>query len=99
MRKLAWPADGTTGGWGKALGRVLLPAALLFFVPLRPAHAYIDPNAAGPLYQMLFPLLVAVGSVIAMMRRYIKALWGRAVESLLNAFRRRPVGDEGDRPQ
>ncbi len=46
-------------------------AALLACVPLRPAYAYIDPNSAGALYQFLFPLLIAIGSAFAFLRRAI----------------------------
>lgn len=46
-------------------------AALLACLPLRPAYAYIDPNSAGALYQFLFPLLVAIGSAFAFLRRTI----------------------------
>lgn len=45
--------------------------AVLAFLPLRPAYAYIDPNSAGALYQFLFPLLVAIGSAFAFLRRTI----------------------------
>ncbi|HVS77289.1 MAG TPA: hypothetical protein VHE11_10155 [Steroidobacteraceae bacterium] len=45
--------------------------ALLACMPMRPAYAYIDPNSAGALYQFLFPLLVAIGSAFAFLRRTI----------------------------
>jgi len=50
---------------------------LLAMAPARPAYAYIDPNSAGPLYQLLFPLIVAAASVIAGFRRLIAQLWNR----------------------
>jgi len=79
-----------------ALTAKLLPVALLLLLaPIRPAHAYIDPNAAGPLYQMLFPLLVAIGSGIAMMRRYLRQLWNRAAAAILGVFRRGSIRDDG----
>ena len=45
--------------------------AVLAWMPLRPAYAYIDPNSAGALYQFLFPLLIAIGSAFAFLRRTI----------------------------
>lgn len=45
--------------------------AVLACVPLKPAYAYIDPNSAGALYQFLFPLLIAIGSAFAFLRRTI----------------------------
>jgi hypothetical protein len=45
--------------------------ALLACMPLRSAYAYIDPNSAGALYQFLFPLLIAIGSAFAFLRRTI----------------------------
>ena len=80
-----------------AAPRLLLPAALIALVALRPACAYIDPNSAGPLYQLLFPLLVAIGSAIAMMRRYIGRLLSRAIEGLLSAFLRKPLFEDHER--
>jgi hypothetical protein len=52
------------------IGTVAVIAALTC-VPLRPAYAYIDPNSAGALYQFLFPLLIAIGSAFAFLRRTI----------------------------
>jgi hypothetical protein len=46
-------------------------AALLACVPLKAAYAYIDPNSAGALYQFLFPVLIAIGSAFAFLRRTI----------------------------
>ncbi len=40
-------------------------------------YAYVDPNAAGWLFQFLFPLLVAVCGVWAIFRQRIRALWHR----------------------
>jgi hypothetical protein len=45
--------------------------AVLACLPLRPAYAYIDPNSAGALYQFLFPVLIAIGSAFAFLRRTI----------------------------
>ena len=45
--------------------------AVLTCLPLRAAYAYIDPNSAGALYQFLFPVLIAIGSAFAFLRRTI----------------------------
>lgn len=50
---------------------MLAVVAVVACVPLRPAYAYIDPNSAGALYQFLFPLLIAIGSAFAFLRRAI----------------------------
>ena len=47
-----------------------------FLLPLD-CHAYIDPNAGGWLFQMLFPLLVALGGIWAIFRRRVLELWHR----------------------
>ena len=39
------------------------------------AQAYIDPNAGGLLYQILFPVIVAVGAVWAGLRHKISYWW------------------------
>ena len=41
------------------------------------AQAYIDPNAGGLLYQILFPVIVAVGAVWAGLRHKISYWWSR----------------------
>jgi hypothetical protein len=56
---------------------VLLLAAAI--VPLRPAWAYVDPNSAGLLYQILFPVLVAIASMLTFLRRAVARLWRRVV--------------------
>jgi hypothetical protein len=73
----------------------VLPAAVLLIGSVQPADAYIDPNAAGPLYQLLFPLLIAIGSAVAFMRRYIRELWNRVVQACLAAFRHKSASDGG----
>ena len=52
-------------------------ATLLACVPLQSAFAYIDPNSAGALYQLLFPLLVAIAGAFAAFRRVIARAFGR----------------------
>ena len=50
---------------------MIAAVAVLACMPLRPAYAYIDPNSAGAIYQFLFPLLIAIGSAFAFLRRTI----------------------------
>lgn len=57
----------------------LVIACFIALMPLRSAQAYIDPNAAGPLYQFLFPMLVALAAAVAAARRMLKRLWNRVV--------------------
>jgi hypothetical protein len=69
--------------------------ALLTCVPLRPAYAYIDPNSAGALYQLLFPLLIAIGSVFAFLRRTIMRACTKVASAVVAIVR----GDRGKAPQ
>jgi len=62
--------------------------ALLACVPLRPAYAYIDPNSAGALYQFLFPLLIAIGSAFAFLRRAIVRACTRLASAVVAVVRR-----------
>lgn len=66
----------------------LLLAALVGLAPWRSAHAYVDPNSAGQLYQFLFPFLIAAASTLAALRRYIARLWHRLVNAVAMAIRR-----------
>jgi hypothetical protein len=69
----------------------MLLVAALALAPWREAHAYIDPNSAGPLYQFLFPFLIAAASALAALRRYIARLFSRLVQAVVTAVR-------GERP-
>ncbi len=60
------------GGIGACFGTVLIA-----FAPFATAQAYSDPNSAGSLYQFLFPLIVAITSTIAGLRRSIAGFWRR----------------------
>ncbi len=71
-------------------------AALVGLLPSRPAHAYIDPNSAGQLYQFLFPFLIAAASAIAALRRYIARLWYRFVNAVVTAVRRERPRSQSD---
>jgi len=65
----------------------LLLIAAVALAPWREAHAYIDPNSAGPLYQFLFPFLIAAVSMLAALRRYIARLFSRLVQAVVTAVR------------
>lgn len=49
------------------------------------AYAYIDPNAGGLLYQLLFPVLIAIAGAWAALRHRI----GHFFSSLAKKLRRR----------
>jgi hypothetical protein len=62
-------------------------AALALIAPIPEAYAYVDPNAAGPLYQFLFPLLVATASAFALLRQVIRRLWNQLTSKLVAVVR------------
>ena len=59
----------------------LLLAVFLTLGLVQNANAYVDPNSAGPLFQMLFPLFVAVASTLSALRGMIKRAWKRIVDA------------------
>ena len=65
--------------------------AVLACLPLRSAYAYIDPNSAGALYQFLFPLLIAIGSAFAFLRRTIVRACTKVAHAVVAIVR----GDRG----
>jgi hypothetical protein len=76
-----------TGFWAFSL-------LLLVVAPLRPAHAYVDPNSVGPLYQFLFPLFIAIASALTALRRQIVRLWNRVIGTVTAVVRgQRPPPD------
>jgi hypothetical protein len=79
---------------GRTLQRIAL-ICLIVATPLRRAHAYVDPNSAGLLYQILFPLLVAIASAFGTLKRVVVRLWQRLTRS--GATRYEEVGGETDR--
>lgn len=62
-------------------------AALLACAPLQSAFAYVDPNSAGWLYQLIFPLLIAIGTAFAALRRVIAQAWSRFATRVVAAVR------------
>jgi len=69
----------------------MVRCALIFAAFLTPidCHAYIDPNAWGRLFQLLFPLLVAIGAAWMVLRQRISTLWNRL-------FPRRNASKDGE---
>jgi hypothetical protein len=63
---------------------VLLWAGLVAMLPWQASFAYIDPGSAGPLYQLLFPLLVTIASAFAFFRRALKRAWDRVVSAVVS---------------
>ena len=59
--------------------------ALCVVLVSTPAYAYIDPNAAGLLSQIITPLLVAAAAGVTFFRKQV----GAAFASLSRRFRRR----------
>lgn len=74
--------------------------ALLACMPLRSAYAYIDPNSAGALYQFLFPVLIAIGSAFAFLRRTIVRACSKVARAVVAMVRggRGKGGEETRRP-
>jgi len=54
---------------------VVLVCVLMVLGETLPAYAYIDPNAAGLLSQVLIPLLVAGAAVFTFFRKQVAALF------------------------
>lgn len=61
--------------------------AVLACMPMKAAYAYIDPNSAGALYQFLFPLLIAIGSAFAFLRRTIVRACTKVAHAVVAIFR------------
>ncbi len=58
----------------KNVAPVVFCAVFLLFITV-PAHAYIDPNAAGLLSQIITPLLVAAAAGLTFFRRRLGDLF------------------------
>jgi hypothetical protein len=76
----------------------LVLTALAAVGPLQAAHAYVDPNSAGPLYQMLFPLFIAIVSTFAALRGIVRRLLSRLTKGFMAAVRGRCVSSETEKP-
>jgi hypothetical protein len=68
---------------------IIVFATLIAIEPVKSAFAYVDPNSVGPLYQFLFPLLIAIASGFAVLKRKIVQLW-----NLLPGVRKSGVEDD-----
>jgi hypothetical protein len=55
----------------------LLHTVLLAIFMVKDAHAYIDPNSAGLLYQIFFPVILAVSLTWRWIKEMFKQLWGK----------------------
>jgi hypothetical protein len=53
----------------------MLEAVLLAAFICGQAHAYIDPNSAGLLYQIFFPIILAVTLAWRWIKETFKQLW------------------------
>jgi hypothetical protein len=72
--------------------------AVLALIPLQPAYAYLDPNSAGAIYQFLFPVLIAIGSAFAFLRRTIVRACTKVAHAVVTIVRGgRGKGTSGDR--
>lgn len=56
---------------------VAVSAALCLALYSLPAHAYIDPNAGGLLFQLLAPLFAAAIGAWLMLRQWISSFFRR----------------------
>jgi hypothetical protein len=74
--------------------------AVLACMPLKAAYAYIDPNSAGAIYQFLFPLLIAIGSAFAFLRRTIVRACTKLAHAVVRVVRggRGKGAQENERP-
>jgi hypothetical protein len=89
-------SDSTSKVAVRAIG-TLLTAVCVSLASTRAAYAYIDPNTAGSLYQILFPVLVGIASAFAAMRRVIAEYWFRLTRGCTTMFRRIVRQDDGPR--
>jgi hypothetical protein len=54
---------------------ILIALSALFFAP--DARAYVDPNSAGLLYQIFFPIVVAIGLTWRWIKDMAKQVWSK----------------------
>ncbi len=63
----------------------LFVCALAVVLLATPAYAYVDPNAAGLISQIITPLLIAAAAGVTFLRRQI----GSAFSAVIGRLRRR----------
>ena len=52
-----------------------LIVGLMFLFLTLPAHAYVDPNAGGIFFQILFPVLIVIAGAWALLKEKMRALF------------------------
>jgi hypothetical protein len=72
----------------RALRVTAVIVAVLFATS--PAYAYIDPNASGPLFQLLTPILALGAAGIAFARRYLRRAYLSLVRAAIGLVQRAP---------
>jgi hypothetical protein len=73
-----WNASGIFA----AMRNAVLAASAGLVCVLPNAHAYIDPNVGGWLYQLLFPLLIALAGAWAALRHKISEFFATCARRL-----------------
>jgi hypothetical protein len=86
VSSVSWRAYAWTG----------LLVALLAVALNRPARAYVDPNSVGPVYQFLFPAVVAVTSMLAGFRRALVRFWNRLTGNRAGVVRSESAATDGE---
>jgi uncharacterized membrane protein len=65
------------------LMRRIWPASFVVLLTLTaPAHAYIDPNAGGVVFQIVTPVLAVLAASVAFARRQLALLWTLTLSAL-----------------
>lgn len=73
-------------GFRVSAGALVALSAL--FLPVD-CYAYIDPNAGGWLFQMLFPVFIAIGGIWTAFRQRISMLFSRLLGMAKKYFRKK----------
>jgi len=83
---------------GHAAAKTLLLTAVITIAGTQTADAYIDPNSAGVLYQILFPMFIAIASTLAALRGMLRRLWSRGVNAVVATLRGERFNSKGKEP-
>ena len=62
--------------------RSALLVLLVYLSAVPAAYAYIDPNMGGWLYQLLFPLLIAIAGAWAALRQTISQFFSTCIRKM-----------------
>jgi hypothetical protein len=84
-----------SAAWRNGVATCLL-AVVVAIAPVKSAHAYVDPNSVGPLYQFLFPVIIAITSTIAGLRRSIARVWNRLTRPRTADVQAEPAGADSE---